>query len=760
MTKYIILIILSFSLYNSYSQNYSSNLQKYWWYRYRLVNDFMKVGLDFGESIPAELRSYSGAEAVTQAHVHWGDATQKIGNYLVLLATKYELYCAIKALDRIDLYMESHCRDFALTEDNNNLNPVTSGSLPYKNDLNGFLGRDDVPRKFIVSGSTPNANFYHFNRPGVCKQVFDVQSDLVQRTDSALNPSDRWAVKHPNLPRYPLEESQDQFEEFYKGLALVVALVPSSAKYNGQVLRDMAKVTLLRASMYINSVHGQWKIYNPLTQLCVYGVDADTGPDCTLGATSGANASGLAGGIGAGLFNLPAGWSSTENSQINNLAFNWTNLTPPQIALWQAQKLFTVFPCGTDGPLFTATVATFANNWLFHGLQVTRTQLNKMSLHCDLAYPQLPLIYRLLHGGPLFKPEAFPAFKDSYETRLDAAPKCGIYNYFGNVANNEWSSPDRQTEATKRANISDRSKDNAEYPGMDYMSIFNLHVLNKGSYASFYNNPYYRENLSQTYPYTLNGITYGNSANPTSLQYLEYLSTTSHVTPAGRVTYRAAKQIEILPGFQADYGSNFLAYIKDYDCSGCKGKVEAPPSGSTNFRTNAITMQEDKDDAFVMDTVEDVVPFVPPNIPDFDSTNDYEMTDADLRQDSIDVYQQIVSSGDQELIDYINHIFGYSSAGVTASRRTGAGVGKDLTSEKLSVDIYPNPNKGSFTIKIGGNGSYDLDITNIYGTLVFKGKITGGSSDNIVLPNVLSGSYQLRIRKNNLSVTRRIVVYN
>ncbi len=32
------------------------NLQKYWFYRYRLVNDFMKIGAQAGESLIAEKR--------------------------------------------------------------------------------------------------------------------------------------------------------------------------------------------------------------------------------------------------------------------------------------------------------------------------------------------------------------------------------------------------------------------------------------------------------------------------------------------------------------------------------------------------------------------------------------------------------------------------------------------------------------------------------------------------------------------------------
>lgn len=38
------------------SQTAFQNTQKYWWYRYVLVNDFMKIGNKCGESIPASER--------------------------------------------------------------------------------------------------------------------------------------------------------------------------------------------------------------------------------------------------------------------------------------------------------------------------------------------------------------------------------------------------------------------------------------------------------------------------------------------------------------------------------------------------------------------------------------------------------------------------------------------------------------------------------------------------------------------------------
>lgn len=55
---FLMALAVSFGLQAQRVTNYTPsmyrNLEKYWWYRYRLVNDFMKIGMACGESIPME----------------------------------------------------------------------------------------------------------------------------------------------------------------------------------------------------------------------------------------------------------------------------------------------------------------------------------------------------------------------------------------------------------------------------------------------------------------------------------------------------------------------------------------------------------------------------------------------------------------------------------------------------------------------------------------------------------------------------------
>lgn len=69
--------------------------------RYRLVNDFMKVGAGPGESIPVYRRelaypSYTGPSSIEGGLVVWTDATQALGHYLAMLALEYRILKGIQ----------------------------------------------------------------------------------------------------------------------------------------------------------------------------------------------------------------------------------------------------------------------------------------------------------------------------------------------------------------------------------------------------------------------------------------------------------------------------------------------------------------------------------------------------------------------------------------------------------------------------------------------------------------------------------------
>ncbi|MEO6830694.1 MAG: hypothetical protein ABI378_00615 [Chitinophagaceae bacterium] len=157
-------IIVLFCCTTAFCQNYNINLQKYWWYRYRLINDFSKIGPNFGESLPMGKRIYLNPKT----ELAWGDAIQKQGSYLITLATEHklqklagystgrlnlELYYALNAINRLDNNSEEYCRHWNDGSSTNTVNisiqnnvgmiPHHGSSDVWVEDLNGLFGRDD-----------------------------------------------------------------------------------------------------------------------------------------------------------------------------------------------------------------------------------------------------------------------------------------------------------------------------------------------------------------------------------------------------------------------------------------------------------------------------------------------------------------------------------------------------------------------------------------------------------------------------------------
>jgi hypothetical protein len=163
----IILILLSFS--TSYGISQSSDIEyakhwqsKYWYYRYRLITDFMVRGSTtecataVGYSIPAE----KIGDPTTNKNIKWGDATSYLGHYIAVLATEYsllkkynqsvdktleELYDAMMAYERLDRSAEKLF-------------------FPGYGDctVNGFFCRDDVDKKLFNDRNSPFNKKYAF----------------------------------------------------------------------------------------------------------------------------------------------------------------------------------------------------------------------------------------------------------------------------------------------------------------------------------------------------------------------------------------------------------------------------------------------------------------------------------------------------------------------------------------------------------------------------------------------------------------------
>ena len=181
-TKYVlmgkrfgVIPLFVFAVCFSYAQSPQRNLEKYWRYRDRLRERFVVVSQNVeeeGVNIPAG--EFYGDT------VGWSDGNSIMSHYLALLSTELyllktnhqdysqtlaELYYAMLALERLDLYSESHWRRFdgKLTlmtgnsvKQKRNISiidslgrtPIAEERTPLPSDINGMHLRDDVTPAF------------------------------------------------------------------------------------------------------------------------------------------------------------------------------------------------------------------------------------------------------------------------------------------------------------------------------------------------------------------------------------------------------------------------------------------------------------------------------------------------------------------------------------------------------------------------------------------------------------------------------------
>lgn len=740
--KRIVVIIITLLLLHGLdskvrAQSYEENLKKYWFFRYKLVNDFMQIGNQCGESMPATTRSlWTGETPNGTCHLKWSDATIDLAHYIGVLATEYallkqnnqdctrtikELYYALKALERLDLTAEEHCRDFTATQSCQNVNPQ-------EGDLNGFFIRDDIPLNFV------NNNLKHFNRPNVMFPVNGEYGNVVGRMDGYLqDPPGTWLTwqqAYGSVPHYPTEVSQDQIAALYVGLSLATYYLGQSETYNYENLKSLAQNTLMRISYY--SAPDKFTIRNPLTGDCVYGISPDkygTGTQCDAG---GARMMPSSFAVSEGLMKVNANWSFGQyNQQAVMMA-----ISNPFVQVYQMTKYFP-----NEAYWFPTAFTSVARSWRmlsFGSVNVSRFFINRLSFKDDNRWPHLPLIYRLIHGGAMPSPNS-----KSYEELLNLKPKCGNFTYSGNspaYEEWEWSNVNRLEEAYKRG--ADEVKKHHRFDesnNLDYMLLFNLYLLNKGNdYASYYNNPYYVQNLSSTFA----------SSIPVRLNVLEYLGTTAQVLPSADVTLRGAKEIVLLPGFRAHSGSKFRAYVEDYGVLCSNGQAGLQQESCVNPRMFSTTSSsnwyadggEFPGERFV-------------NIPiPKDTLEDYEPTEEEMAKDSTDIYEQIMNSGDSTLIEYLQMLTdnGTQNEPIGTVKGITPVVKPDDRAEN-GIQIFPNPTSREVFVRTTNEGLIrEIKVFNLLGQEVLSLPNTNTHEARLDMSAFVKGTYILRIYTNTV----------
>ncbi|MBK8144532.1 MAG: T9SS type A sorting domain-containing protein [Bacteroidetes bacterium] len=553
---------------------------------------------------------------------------------------------------------------------------------------------------------------------------------IITAQDVKLISEKNWNVCYPNTPHYPEEESLDQTIQLYLGLSLLVNFISPSETYNGINIKEHAKKALLRLCVWPALTN--FIIKNPVNLLCPFGQHPTSYGTIDQCSDGGAIAIQIAPGMTQGLLNINANWA--PGAQAADLLFlNSTSLI--HWPLFQYSKYVTTPLCTDFHQSFRTfaptTFETFAKIWTIAGISVSRRYILKQSARCDLRFPHLPLIYRILHGGAMYDPENppynnVPTISYGYKELLDKAPNCGPYRYDlggGNFTSYDyqWSHNDRLASAYKR-----NRDNNSDFNGLDYMLIFNLYLLNDGSYPSFYWNPYYASEFNHSFPTAAN---YGSFSQPAYYKFLEYLSTRSILEYNADVTYRCAKDIDLLPGFESKLGAIFLGYIEDYSCCGNALGEFSDNHGLEKNGEHLYYNNNNLDSGYVANEIPQ------------DTMAEYEPTDEEIMNDSLDLVTQILEGEDSLaksiLITYVDD--GDTNQGNRMAASTE-------TENSRNLIIFPNPATKSFTLELGDFISLPTKffINEIDGKIALEGILTQSISE-ISISNLANGIYFLVI---------------
>lgn len=245
--KFGICLLLVCHAMISYAQSEQQEMHdKYWFYRYRLTQEFLKKGLGdcgvpSGYSIPGSAAYAGGGQNSTNPDLKFGDGTSFLGNYIGTLAVelklmldngasqdqlnrvKEELYFAMKAYERLDRQAEVILPPYQSNCDNS---------------LNGFFVRDDIGYD----------NFFNGFKTPLTPDGF--QKTLTSDYEQSINdiPCSQSHYRYPSM---------DQVSNLLVGFSLVVKSIPyqSYLESNGNAYHfdDMAKFYSDKIATYLNA---------------------------------------------------------------------------------------------------------------------------------------------------------------------------------------------------------------------------------------------------------------------------------------------------------------------------------------------------------------------------------------------------------------------------------------------------------------------------------------------------------------------------
>lgn len=503
------------------AQDELTNLDKYWHYRYRLVNYFMVVGDGPGMSIPADIRNAFDGNGSGQ--LRWGEGPTYLGYYLGVLATEYrllrdngqstdrtltELYYALRAVNRLDFVAES------------------MWNLP--NNEDGFLIRDDVPANFVQQ------HFYELNiniMPGQGNTIGTGAPGEVTSGKSDYQTNIDNGTPHLNAV------SQDVIYELLMGYALVKRYVDSgNLQFNNYVTNspmqsNFTTTAIVETSKIINYIKfHDWSMPNP---------DADV-----------ANISDywVVGGNPGSMFSFNHALARVGN-YITGFDFT-DNITedPAAKSAWQNLQNKSVVLCDQIGNTWSVhhmamNLAAVSNSWrenisAMAGNTTPESIIELGDYDAGGGFPicdyfdnhfgwdvYYGMLWDVLHGGPIYIGDLCKAQQILNSGFWDGPFFHNVYD----KAYPGWCSTRRFFNDPPQQNVGN-SAFPGNYNGLDYMLLFNLYHLDAKEQAQPFFVPQANPFVSDHYPYLYYGpdcINYPNACTVGSISdYSEIFSPT------------------------------------------------------------------------------------------------------------------------------------------------------------------------------------------------------------------------------------------
>lgn len=461
---------------SSVAQNQSENLKKYWCYRERLRQDFIVTSEnveEYGVNIPASDIN------LTTNEITWGDGNSGISHYLSVLSTELwllknngqdysvtlkELYYAMLAMERMDLYSENEWRKY-----HNKTAYINSA------DINGCHIRDDVSQNFWDEYSD-HFKVSKFNSVYVSQQRQEISQDNIYHNIEGLALIAS-LVGVENVSSIPVNFVNPYINNYLTSKGIKngnnINFSLWAKDYVERYINFMQSggITWRLISFFgqtIASITNRWVLLNPVTGKPVRegsGLDFDTGIFYNAGVIyagkeiTGKNlrtqdafivSNGTANGIFKNLF--------TSGGQIPEL--KWPSpfdkvFKPIKIPSFDRYKISTL---ATNGDVLGDD--TFS---------VLRSNQAKNSIQ---PYEHFPLFYETLHDPSrnLMLPFSLPYIQDkaNIEALLNKAPQEGPTNStyeFSSSSRCVW--PERLGSSTHKI----------EYSGLDYMMLHNLYYI-------------------------------------------------------------------------------------------------------------------------------------------------------------------------------------------------------------------------------------------------------------------------------------------